>query len=98
MPKDNIIDKAFEVFTTSQRKIGAPIPDEVSFVGGFVTAFGIIVGRVDIGLDKSAPLTDILDQMHRNIHDFGRRVVENQMLQDALNDPLNRKNGSDGWQ
>jgi hypothetical protein len=91
MKNDNIIDKAFDVFTTAQRKVGSPVPDEVSFVGGFIAAFGIIVGRVDVGLDQNAPLTDILDLMHRNIHDFGRRVVQNRALQDGLANLANGK-------
>lgn len=80
-PRDNILDKAFEVFSGVQKKIGEPSPDEVSFVGGFTACFGIIIGKVDIGLDQNAPLDQILDIIHRNLHDFGRRVIENQAKQ-----------------
>lgn len=79
-----IIDPAFEVFTKVQRKIGAPSPDEVSFVGGFTACFGIIVGKVDIGLDQNAPLDKILDAIHDDIAAFGRRVWENQQKQSRL--------------
>lgn len=79
----NIIDRSFEVFAKAQKAIGAPVPDEVSFVGGFVTLFGVITGRVPIGLDENAPLDKILDAIHKDIHSFGQRIAENQAKQDG---------------
>lgn len=84
-PQQNVIDQAFEIFLKKQREIGAPYPDEVSFVGGFIACFGILTGKVDVGLDKDAPLDQIFDLVHLNIHDFGRRVIANQRKQDAMN-------------
>ena len=84
----NIIDKSFEVFDKVQRGMGSPPPDEVSFVGGFMTLFGIITGRVDIGLDQNAPLDKILDNIHKDIAAFGMRIAENQRKQDALNETI----------
>jgi len=84
----NIIDKAFEVFDRVQRGMGSPAPDEVSFVGGFMTCFGIMVGRVDIGLDQHAPLDKIMDAIHKDIAAFGLRIAENQRKQDALNETI----------
>lgn len=83
MPTDNklILDRAYEVFAGVQKKIGAPVPDEASFVGGFTACFGILVGRVDIGLDKNAPLDKIMDAIHKDIHSFAQRVYENQRKQ-----------------
>lgn len=57
----NILDKAFEVAVRTQRKAGQEAPDEVSFVMGFIALFGILTGRVDIGLDLDAPLDEIFD-------------------------------------
>lgn len=84
----NIIDKSFEVFDKVQRGMGSPPPDEVSFVGGFMTCFGIMVGRIDIGLDQNAPLTTIMEAIHKDIAAFGMRIAENQRKQDALNDTI----------
>lgn len=75
---ENLIDRAWDVFERVQKRQGAPYPDEVSFVGGFTACFGIITGRVDVGLDENAPLTQHLDLLHRAIADFAQRVGENQ--------------------
>lgn len=78
MPETNLIDRAWDVFDRVQKQNRAPTPDEVSFVGGFIACFGIITGKVDIGLDQNAPLTEHLDALHRSIADFAGRVTENQ--------------------
>ena len=44
---ENLIDQGFEVFERVQRKHGQT-SDEVSFVGGWMTCFGILTGRVDV--------------------------------------------------
>jgi hypothetical protein len=85
----NTIDKAFDVAVRTQRKIGEPPPDEVSFVMGFIALFGIITGRVDVGMDKDAPLDVILDNIHLDIVDFGRRIAENQAKQNSIREQLN---------
>jgi hypothetical protein len=73
----------------TQLKMGAPVPDEVSFVMGFIACFGIITGRVDIGLDQHAPLDRILDNIHEDIVAFGRRVAGNQEVQNGVRDAIN---------
>lgn len=74
----NLIEKSWDVFCKAQREHGQPPPDEVSFVGGFISCFGIIIGRVDIGLDQNAPLDTILDAIHRDVASFAARVTANQ--------------------
>lgn len=76
--ENNLIDRAWDVFERVQKRNGSPSPDEVSFVGGFTACFGIITGRVDIGLDQDAPLTQHMDAIHRAIVDFAGRISENQ--------------------
>lgn len=85
----NTIDKAYEVATKTQRAIGEPSPDEVSFVMGFIACFGILTGRVDIGLDQDAPLDQIFDAIHEDILAFGRRIAGNQQMQNAVRDSIN---------
>lgn len=73
----NIIEQAFHTFEDVQKANMAPIPDEVSFVGGFMTLFGILTGRVDIGLDQNMPLDKIMDMIHEELSNIRDRVVEN---------------------
>jgi hypothetical protein len=80
---ENLIDRAWDVFERVQKQHGAPSPDEVSFVGGFTACFGILVGKVDIGLDQNAPLDQHLDLIHRSLTEFASRVTENQAKQDG---------------
>jgi hypothetical protein len=87
----NIIDKAFDVAVKTQIKMGEPSPDEVSFVMGFIALFGILTGRVDIGLDEHAPLDRIFDAVHEDIVEFGRRVARNQDIQNGIRETIN------GW-
>ena len=42
----DLIERSWEVFDAVQRKNGLPAPDEVSFVGGFMTCFAMVMGRV----------------------------------------------------
>lgn len=80
----NIIERAYEVFAGVQKKIGGAVPDEESFVGGFVACFGILTGRVDIGLDQHAPLDRILDSIHKDIAAFAEKHA-GQMEDDHTN-------------
>ena len=85
----NNIDKAFEVAAITQRKMGLPHPDEVSFVMGFLACFGVITGHVDIGLPEGTPMGVILDNLEQDIADFGRRVAANQAIQDGVREAIN---------
>jgi hypothetical protein len=85
----NNIDKCYDVAAKTQRKIGEPPPDEVSFVMGFISCFGIITGNIDIGYDRATPLTTILENIHMDILDFGRRVADNQAIQDGVRETIN---------
>ena len=85
----NNIDKAFEIAQRAQARVGLPAPDEVSFVMGFLACFGIITRNVDIGIPDDVPTDVLLDNLHRDIIDFGRRVVANQAIQDGVRETIN---------
>ena len=85
----NNIDKAFEIAERTQAKMGQPPPDEVSFVMGFLACFGIITRNVDIGIPDDVPTDAVLDNLHRDIVDFGRRVAANQAIQDGVRETIN---------
>ena len=82
----NFLDKAFEVAAETQKGIGQLAPDEVSFVMGFIACFGIVTGRVDVGIGPDEPLDTIFDAIHKDIVAFGRRVAANQRLQNVVRD------------
>jgi hypothetical protein len=88
-PTANFLDRSFEEMTRILKKSGKPAPDEASFVHGFMCCFGIIVGKVDVGLDENAPLDKILDVLHRNIADYGRRVAD-----EVWKDEIKRRGGA----
>lgn len=77
MGRPNLVDQAYEVFLRAQRKAGADYPDEVSFIGGFMACFGILTGKLDIGLDENAPLTEHYEAVHRSLDDLRSRVMRN---------------------
>lgn len=71
---DNFIDKGLEVFEKHQRARHVET-DPVSFVGGFMTCFGIITGRVEVGFPHDRPLSDLFDRLQRDLEDYRSRVV-----------------------
>ena len=85
----NNLEKAFEVAARTQMKMGQPTPDEVSFVMGFLACFGIITRNVDIGIPDDMPTDAVLDNLHQDIVDFGRRVAANQAIQDGVRGTIN---------
>ena len=85
----NNLEKAFEIAARTQMKMGEPPPDEVSFVMGFLACFGIITRNVDIGLPGDVPTDVVLDNLHRDIVDFGRRVAANQAIQVGVREAIN---------
>jgi hypothetical protein len=70
--------------------MGSPMPDETSFVGGFLCCFGILTGRVDIGLDQHAPLDKIMDSIHEDIAQIGHRIATNQAKHERNIEALKR--------
>jgi hypothetical protein len=74
---DNLIDRALEVFERHQRERGVQT-DDVSFVGGFMSCFGVLTGRIPVGLREDAPLTEAFELIQRNLEDYRSRVVGGQ--------------------
>ena len=85
----NNIDKAFEIAERAQMRLGEHPLDEVSFVMGFIACFGIITRNVDIGIPDDVSTDVVLDNLHRDIVDFGRRVAANQAIQDGVRETIN---------
>lgn len=76
---DNLIEKSWAVFEKFQRRNGQSV-DEPSFVGGFMSCYGIIVGTVDVGLTEEQMrepgiVLAILERMQRDIEDIRTKVI-----------------------
>lgn len=70
----NIIERALDVFAQNQARAGLSV-DEVSFVGGFMTLFGILTFRVDIGMSPDTPYIKVLERVQKELEDYRRRVI-----------------------
>lgn len=70
---ENLIDRSLEVFEAHQRKRGVQT-DDVSFVGGFMSCFGVLTGRVDVGIPNPTPL-QLFELIQRNLDDYRTRVL-----------------------
>lgn len=79
----NLIDASLEVFQKHQRdrakrgeiSFEQSSVDDVCFVAGFMSCFGILTGKVNVGVSEHAPLTTILDRLHRDLDSYRRRVI-----------------------
>jgi len=71
---ENLIDRSLETYERHQRKRGVQT-DDVSFVGGFMSCFGILTGRVDVGMPPDTPILKLFELIQRNLEDYRSRVV-----------------------
>jgi hypothetical protein len=76
----NLIEQAFEVYERHQRQRGVPT-DEVSFVGGFMSCFGVLTGRVPVELPPGATVLQRFELIQRELDDYRQRVVAGQDLE-----------------
>jgi hypothetical protein len=101
----NIIERSLDVFDRHQRAAGLST-DEVSFVGGFMTCFGILTGRVDIGLAPDTPVLRCSSVFIKSSWTIAarwwwRRNCETEMgliMFEALQEALMFMEHDDGWQ
>lgn len=71
---ENLIDQGFEVFERVQRQ-NDQTSDEVSFVGGFMTCFGILTGRIPLLGGDAISVLERFDTIQRNLDDYRRKVL-----------------------
>lgn len=77
---ENLIDRSLEVFERHQRKRGVQT-DDVSFVGGFMSCFGMLTGRVDVGMPPDTPMLKLFEIIQRNLDDYRTRVIVGQDIE-----------------
>lgn len=70
----NVITRSLEVYAEHQRKRGVDT-DEVSFVAGFMSCFGVLTGRVDVGLPPDTPVLKMFELIQRELDDYRTRVI-----------------------
>lgn len=77
MNEKNLIERAWSVYDEHQRKRGVST-DEVSFVGGFMSCFGMLTGRVDIGMPPDTPMLKLFERIQRELDDMRAKVIDGQ--------------------
>lgn len=77
MSEQNLIERSWEVFEKHQRDRGVST-DEVSFVGGFMSCFGMLTGRVDIGLAPDTPVLKLFERVQKELDAMRVKVLEAQ--------------------
>lgn len=77
MNEQNLIERSWAVFEARHRKQGIST-DEVSFVGGFLTCFGVLTGRVDIGLPPDTPVLKLFERVQKELDAMRVKVIEAQ--------------------
>lgn len=75
--EQNLIERSWSVYEAHQRKRGVPT-DEVSFVGGFMSCFGMLTGRVDIGMPADTPILKLFERVQKELDDMRGKVIEAQ--------------------
>jgi hypothetical protein len=78
--ENNVIDRAFDVFCEVQRRQGLSV-DELSFVGGFQACYGIITGRVSIGLPPGTTVGEIIEAVQGELERMRADVFRKQAEQ-----------------
>lgn len=78
----NLIEQALDQFDKTARPVGISV-DEASFVGGFVACFGMVTGKVPIGLNDGASFLDVLERVQEHLHRHHAKAL--QMHQEGFN-------------
>lgn len=82
MQDNNLIARALDVFEQNQKRLGLTV-DEVSFVGGFMTLYGVLTFRVDIGLAPDTPYLKVLERVQKELEDYRRKVIAAEDLREG---------------
>jgi hypothetical protein len=78
MSEQNLIERSWSVYEAHMRKQGLGATDEVSFVGGFMACFGMLTGRVDIGMPPDTPVLKLFERIQKELDAMRVKVIEGQ--------------------
>lgn len=65
----NLIEQALDIYAKTAQHGGLSV-DEASFVGGFVACFGIVTGKVPVGLPEGSTIADVHQRLHDHLQRF----------------------------
>lgn len=77
MTEQNLIERSWAVFEKHQRARGVST-DEVSFVGGFMSCFGVLTGRVNIGMPEDTPILKLFERVQKELDAMRSKVIDAQ--------------------
>lgn len=77
MSEKNLIERAWSVYEAHMRQRGIST-DEVSFVGGYMSCFGMLTGRVDIGLPPDTAVLKLFERVQKELDAMRSKVIEAQ--------------------
>lgn len=77
MSEKNLIERSWAVYEKHQRECGVST-DEVSFMGGYLSCFGMLTGRVDIGMPADTPVLQLFERVQKELDDMRVKVIEGQ--------------------
>lgn len=84
----NLLEKGYEVTAKVHMKEGLQPPDISSWVSGFIACFGIVTGKVNVGLE-GAPMDKVFDAIHEEIVVFHQKVAGRLATENAVRDTIN---------
>jgi hypothetical protein len=65
----NLIEQALDIYAKTAGRGGLAV-DEASFVGGFVACFGIVTGKLPVGLPDGCTYQQVLERVHDHLQRF----------------------------
>lgn len=75
MTEQNLIERSWAVYEKHMRERGVST-DEGSFVGGFATCYGILTGRIDIGLSQDTKVVALFDRVQEELDAILAKIIE----------------------
>lgn len=70
----NLIEQALDIYAKTAQRGGLSV-DEASFVAGFVACFGIVTGKVPVGLPAGSSILDVLNRLQDHLHRFHAQAL-----------------------
>lgn len=70
----NLVEQALDQYDKTAKQTGMSV-DEASFVAGFVACFGIVTGKVPLGLPADTTILQLFGTVEKNLHEFHAQAL-----------------------